>query len=194
MSSDPTRSSATDHAVVRRRTWRGRDQHDDQSSRADRPCGAVRSSGHRGGPAHDRRHDLPDLLDDEAGRVDRPDAAPRGGSLPARTSGRHLPARVRSGQGARRGRHAGRPGPADRDPRRSDAHQRTHLRLHDRHSRGADVPRDEHLQRRHTHARGDDRRTRDASARLAARCSLALQRRHRRGRTPDRGDLRPAVG
>ena len=54
---------------------------------------AVRPSRPGSRPADDRRHDLSDLLDDEADRVDRADAAARGGPVPARAPGRqYLPA------------------------------------------------------------------------------------------------------
>ena len=87
-----------------------------------------------------------------------------------------------------------RPGQADAGPRAADAHERSDLRLHGRHTGRADVPRREDHARRHANARSRDRRARDTAARLPAGNALALQRRHRRRGALDRGHLRPAAG
>ena len=111
------------------------------SARRDRPRRAVRLPGQGGRRADGRRHDLPDLLDDQAHRLDGADAVARGGSVPARTSGRPVPPGVRRDEGAVRRRHPRRPGAADADPRPAEPHQRAHLRLHGRQPRRPAVPR-----------------------------------------------------
>ena len=102
---------------------------------------AVRLPGQGGRNADGPGHDLPHLLDDQAGRVDGADAAARGRSIPARTPGRPVPPGVRRHQGDGRRRHPRRSGAPDADPRPAEPHQRPHLRLHGRQPRRPAVPR-----------------------------------------------------
>ena len=118
------------HAVLRRRARLRRSQRVARPPRTDGVLGPVRPAGQGGGEAGHGRHDLPHLLDDEAGRQHRPHDAVRRGTGAAHRSGRQVHPRVRRHQGAGGGWIAGGPDPPRRRARPADTHQRPDVRLH----------------------------------------------------------------